>query len=255
MDLATLTGLVVSLGLVGYAIFLGGNLAGFADTHAIFIVVLGTLFVTLTSFSGAEVGRTGLVILKAFFHNTANPTDEAVRLLKLAQKARQNGLLGIQKEAAAEQTPFLRQALVLAVDGTTPDNIERVLYADTAGMLERHGVGMQVLRKAAETGPAMGLIGTLIGLVQMLGQLSDPDKIGPSMAVAILATFYGAVLSYMIFNPLATKLERVSAAELLLRKLYSAGVLSIARQENPRQLELQLNAILPPAQRVSVFRG
>lgn len=255
MDIATVLGLGASLGLIVYAIILGGNLQGFMDMHAILIVVVGTIFVTLTSFSMAEIGRTGLVILKAFFHHTENPTDESIRLLKLAQKARQNGLLGIQKDAASEQILFLRHALTLAVDGTTPDHIERVLFAETAGMLERHTVGSTVLRKAAETAPAMGLIGTLIGLVQMLGQLSEPDKIGPSMAIAILATFYGALCSYVIFNPLANKLERVSAQELMLRKLYCAGVLSIARQENPRQLEMHLNAILPPAQRVSVFRG
>ena len=255
MDLATFIGVGASCAVIYAAIAMGGDLGAFFDMHAFLIVVVGTVFVTLTAFSGAEVARTGLVVLKAFFHHSENPTDEAVRLLKLAQKARQNGLLGIQKDAASEQIPYLRHALTLAVDGTTPDHIERVLFAETAGMLDRHAVGINVLKKASETTPAMGLVGTLIGLVQMLGQLSDPDKIGPSMAVAILATFYGALCSYVILSPLATKLERVSAQELLVRKLYTAGVLSIARQENPRQLEMHLNAILPPAQRVSVFRG
>lgn len=255
MDFATLLGLTISLGLVGYAIFLGGNLPGFIDVPSILIVVLGTLFVTLTSFSAGEIGRTGLVILKAFFNRQPNAAGEAIRLLKIAQKSRQAGLLGIQKEAAAESDLFLRQGLILAVDGMPPDTIERVLKADTLAMLERHANGMAVLRRAAEVSPAMGLIGTLIGLVQMLGQLSDPDRIGPSMAVAILTTFYGAILAYMVFTPLASKLERASAAELLVRKVHSAAVLSIARQENPRQLELHINAILPPSQRVSVFRG
>lgn len=255
MDLTTLLGLTISLGLVGYAIFLGGNLPGFIDVPSVLIVILGTLFVTLTSSSAGEMGRAGLVTLKAFFNSSAKPSDEAVRLLKLAQKTRQAGLLGIQKEAAAESDQFLRQGLILAVDGVTPDIINRILTADTAAMIERHGSGAAVLRRAADIAPSMGLIGTLIGLVQMLGQLSDPDKIGPSMAVAILTTFYGAILSYMVLSPLANKLERTSATELLLRKVYTAAVLSIARQENPRQLELHINAILPPSQRVSVFRG
>lgn len=256
MDLATLLGLVLSFGMLGYAIaFHGGSLEAFVDVPSILIVIVGTLCVTMTSFSMPEISRTGLVILKAFFHNQPNPSEEAVRLIKLSQKARQGGLLGIQRDAANEGQMFLRTGLVLAVDGVNPVHIETVLKADTGAMLERHGVGVAILRRASDVAPAMGLVGTLIGLVQMLGNLSDPAAIGPAMAIAILGTFYGAVMSYMLLSPLAAKLERASSAELLSRKIYAAGVLSIARQENPRQLELQLNAILPPSARVSVFRG
>jgi chemotaxis protein MotA len=100
----------------------------------------------------------------------------------------------------------------------------------------------------------MGLIGTLIGLVQMLSHLSDPDTIGPAMAIAILTTFYGAVLSYMVFTPLANKLDRISADDFLIRKIYTMAVISMSKRENPRQLELHLNALLPPSQRSTVFR-
>lgn len=255
MDLATALGLAISLGLLFYAIFLGGHIEGFVDVPAILIVILGTIFVTLTSFSMAQIARTGLVILKAFFHNHASPSGEAVRLLRLAQKARQGGMLSIQREAGAEADVFLRQGLLLAVDGMNPDVIERVMKADTASMLERHANGIAVLRRAGETAPAMGLVGTLIGLVQMMGQLNNPDALGPAMAVALLGTFYGAVMAYVVLMPLAVKLERASAEELLLRKIHTAAVLGLARQENPRQLELHLNAILPPGQRVSVFRS
>ena len=99
----------------------------------------------------------------------------------------------------------------------------------------------------------MGLIGTLIGLVQMLGNLDDPSKIGPAMAVALLTTMYGAILANMVFGPLAAKLERNSGEEISLRRIYTLAVLSIVRQENPRQLELMLNTVLPPAKRISVF--
>jgi chemotaxis protein MotA len=255
MDFATFLGLFISLGLVFYAVFLGGNLSGFVDVPAFLIVVLGTTFVTMTSFSITQIGRTGIVIVKAFFHETPSPGEETIRLLRLSQKARQTGLLGIQRDAATERDLFLRQGLVLAVDGMAPDVIERVMRADTAAMLERHASGMAVLRRAGETAPAMGLIGTLIGLVDMMAHLNTPEAIGPAMAVALLGTFYGAVSAYMILMPLATKLERASADELILRKVYTAACLGIARQENPRQLELHLNAILPPSQRVNVFRN
>lgn len=254
MDLATLLGLVISLGLVGYAIFLGGNVAGFIDIPSILIVIVGTVFVTMISFSMAEMNRAILVILKAFFNQSPPPDAEAERMVKLAQKARKSGLFGLQKDAVQEQEPFLQQGLALAVDGAPADLIEKVLKADTLGMLERHQQGIQVLKKAAEIAPAMGLIGTLIGLVQMLGNLAEPDKIGPSMAIAILTTFYGAIMAYMVLTPLVGKLERNSAEELMLRKIYSLSVIAIAKLENPRQLELQLNSILPPSLRISALR-
>lgn len=254
MDLATLLGLVVSLGLVGYAIFLGGNVAGFIDIPSILIVICGTFTVTLISFSATEMSRAILVILKAFFNNLPSPDDEARRMIQLIQKARKAGLLSLQKDAAQEQESFLQQGLALAVDGAPAELIDKVLKADTLSMLERHQQGIQVLKKASETAPAMGLIGTLIGLVQMLGNLAEPDKIGPAMAVAILTTFYGAIMAYMVLTPLVGKLERNSAEELMLRKIYSMSAIAIAKLENPRQLELQLNSILPPSLRISALR-
>ncbi len=110
-----------------------------------------------------------------------------------------------------------------------------------------------VFRKAAEVSPAMGLIGTLVGLVQMLGNLEDPSSIGPSMAVALLTTFYGAILAHMVFSPLASKLERNSDEEALVQNFYLLGAASIVRQENPRRLEMVLNALLPPASRLRYF--
>jgi len=118
---------------------------------------------------------------------------------------------------------------------------------------DRHNKGADILRRAAEVAPAMGLIGTLVGLVQMLGNLDDPSAIGPAMAVALLTTFYGAVLGNMVFAPLASKLERKSDEEALLNEIYLLGITSIARQESPRRLEVLLNTILPPANRISYF--
>ena len=141
----------------------------------------------------------------------------------------------------------------MVVDGSNGDEIEKVLKEKINAIANRHGKSVSVIRKLAEVSPAMGLIGTLVGLVQMLGNLDDPSTIGPSMAVALLTTFYGAVLSNMVFSPLATKLERNSAEEALLNTIYITGVTSIGRQENPRRLEMLLNTLLPPAQRVQVF--
>ena len=254
MDIATLLGLVASLALVGTAIGLGGNLPAFLDAPSLLIVVAGTVCVTMISFTFKELGHALAAIASTFTIRKSDLQREATRLVQLAVQARKDGLLSLQAAARQEADPFFRQGFALAVDNTSPELIEKVLHADTATMLENHATALAVLRRASEIAPAMGLIGTLIGLVQMLGQLSDPDKIGPAMAIAILTTFYGAVLAYMVFTPLAGKLEHNSSAELLVRKLHTAAILSLARQENPRQLELTLNALLPPAHRIRVFK-
>lgn len=254
MDVMTLVGLLLSMGLVGTAIAFGGHFSAFVDVPAILIVFGGTLTVTLTSFPLPEVLRAGATVGSGLVGEVVEFKALAKRLMDLAQKSRQQTLLSLQKEAQAESQPFLRQALSLAVDGAPAEAIEKLLYHDTMNSVERHERALAVLRRAAEVAPSMGLIGTLIGLVQMLGGLSDPSTIGPAMAIALLTTFYGAMLAYMVLTPIATKLERSGADDLLTRKLITAAVLSMAKQENPRQLELHLNALLPPTQRISVFK-
>ncbi|MCK4938737.1 MAG: MotA/TolQ/ExbB proton channel family protein, partial [Rhodospirillaceae bacterium] len=133
------------------------------------------------------------------------------------------------------------------------EEVEGILRKDMFSTVQRHISSASILRKAAEFAPAMGLIGTLIGLVQMLGNLDDPSTIGPSMAVALLTTFYGAVLANMVFSPMAAKLERNSAEEAMVNNIYVMGASSIGRQENPRRLEMMLNSVLPPSKRVQYF--
>lgn len=253
MDLATVFGLIAGFGLVAVAVAMGGSVAAFFDVPSLLIVVGGTLAVTLTCFSVSEFFKTPQVLLRALFFKIADPTNEARLLLEFAQKARAKGLIALQKDLGVIDDEYLRQCLALAADGVAVDALEHTMRNDTSSMLERHQQGISILRKAGDVAPAMGLIGTLIGLVQMLGNLSNPEAIGPAMAVALLTTFYGAVLANMVFIPLANKLERNSNAEYLLRRLYHVGVISVAKQENPRQLEVMLNTILPPTQRISVF--
>jgi chemotaxis protein MotA len=252
LDMATLVGLVASLVLVAWVVMLGDNLHSFLDIPALLIVIGGTLTVVLTSFTSADLSRTGVLVIRAFQQPNVFPRDLALELLRLALKGRQVGLLALQQEAAQARLPFLRQGLSLAVDGAPVEVLERLLVSDTASLMERHTRALAVLQRAAEVAPAMGLVGTLIGLVQMLGNLSDPSSIGPAMAIAIVGTFYGALLAYTVFTPLAVKLEGTVGSEMLQRKLIISGVLALVRQDNPRQLELALNALLPPLQRVRV---
>lgn len=250
----SILGLFSALTLVGLAIGMGGHVESFLDMPSVLIVIGGTLAVVLISFTPADLGSTATLAGQALGHGPQAFSGLAKHLLELAKRGRTEGLLALQTQAAKETHPFLRQALFLAIDGAPPEAVEKILVQDTASLLERQERALALLRRAAEVAPAMGLIGTLIGLVQMLGQLSTPEAIGPAMAVAILTTFYGAVLAYMVFTPLAAKLEQMSGDDLLGRKLILAATLSIIKQENPRGLELTLNSLLPPTQRVRVFK-
>jgi chemotaxis protein MotA len=149
--------------------------------------------------------------------------------------------------------PFLQRSIGVVADGLPPEEIEGMLVREIEAMADRHARGISVLRRAGEVAPAMGLIGTLVGLVQMLGSLNDPSAIGPSMAIALLTTLYGAFLSSVVLLPLAVKLERNSDDERLMRALAVVGAVSIARQESSRRLEMLLNTMLPPAGRVGRF--
>lgn len=254
LDPATLLGLAAAFGLVALAMAIGGSPKSFFDAPSLLIVLGGTLGVTTIAFSLQDVLRTQSVIARTIFHSIPDPQRIARRMIDVAVTARQHGELGIE-DVVADQIgdPFGRRALQMTVDGEADDIIETVLKREIEEMCQRHYNGANVLRKAADTAPAMGLIGTLIGLVQMLGHLNDPSTIGPNMAIALLTTFYGAVLSSMFFGPLAAKLERNSEKEALIANIYMHAALSISRKENPRRLETLLNALLPPANRFTNF--
>lgn len=254
LDLATVVGLFSGFGLVSMAIILGGSPESFINIPAILIVIGGTFAVTAMCFSVSEVGRSARVALKAVFYSHRDPSDAAIQVLKLAELARKQGVLSLQNILdGLRAEPFLHKGMSMVVDGTPGEEVEIILRRDIVSTQQRHLSSAGVLKRAAEFSPAMGLIGTLIGLVQMLGNLDDPSTIGPAMAVALLTTFYGAVLANMVFSPMSAKLERNSTEEALISSVYLMGASSIGRQENPRRLEMLLNSVLPPSKRVQYF--
>ena len=253
LDLATIFGLLIGFVFVAIAIALGGDVAGFINPPSILIVIGGTFAITTVSFTIPEIMRAQGIVARMLVFKLPNASEEAKSMVELAQKARVNGILNIQSDIDALNDTYVQQGLMLAIDGVNPEAVATIMEDDTESMMERHERTISILRRSAELAPAMGLIGTLIGLVQMLGNLSDPSAIGPAMAVALLTTLYGAILANMVFTPLASKMEKNSRAEVELRRIYATTVQSVAKQENPRQLEVMLNAILPPAGRVNVF--
>ena len=254
LDHATLIGLICGFGLVVAAMLIGGSARSFVDLPAVLIVLGGTFGVTTISFSLGDLIRMPAVVLKALFHSIPDSSTTALHMLRLAELARKRGILGLdQILETMRHEPFVHKAVTLAVDGAPVDEIRTIMQREINEMADRHMRSAGVLRRAAEVAPAMGLIGTLIGLVQMLGNLNDPSTIGPGLAVALLTTFYGAVLANMVFAPLASKLERNTAAEILIANVYVLAAESICRKDNPRRLELLLNAMLPPAKRIQYF--
>lgn len=254
MEIATLVGISCGFLMIAAAILLGGAPESFINVPSVLIVVGGTLSVTVACFSIGEVVRTFRIMAMTVVRTRRDPATAAVIMLRTADITRRKGILVLQRlltEVTGE--PLLHKGLGLLIDGSPGEEVEQIMRRDLQATLARHARSTSVLRRMAELSPAMGLIGTLIGLVQMLGNLDDPSNIGPSMAVALLTTFYGAILANMVFTPLAAKLEGNSIEEALVSNLYILGVSSISRQENPRRLEILLNTVLPPAKRVSYF--
>lgn len=254
MEIATLVGISCGFLMIAAAILLGGSPGSFINIPSVLIVVGGTLSITVACFSIREVIGTGRVMVTTVIRVQRDPSTAATIMLRTADITRRRGILVLQRLLGeVEGEPLLHKGLSLLVDGSPGEEVEQIMRRDLQATLARHARSTSVLRRMAELSPAMGLIGTLIGLVQMLGNLDDPSRIGPSMAVALLTTFYGAILANMVFTPLAAKLEGNSIEEALVSNLYILGVSSISRQENPRRLEILLNTVLPPSKRVSYF--
>ncbi len=254
IDTATLLGFASGFGLVAVAMTVGGSPWSFFDLPAFLIVIGGTFGVTMICFPMQEMLQTPRVIGKALVRPVRDAQRTAWEMLNIAEVARKKGVLEIEESLdTVTDNQMTIEALELVADGIPANEIELALRREIDAMVERHISGANVMRKAADISPAMGLIGTLIGLVQMLSNLEDPSSIGPSMAIALLTTFYGAILSNMVFAPLAAKLERNSAEEALAAEMVLLGASSISRKENPRRLETLVNAMLPPAKRVWFF--
>jgi len=256
VDLATLLGIAAAIGVLAVAILAGGHPGMFFDPPALLIVFGGTAAVSLASFATADIKRAFQGLRLALVGRGPDPRACARQMVMLATAAREAGPEALQAVSAElGREPFLRQALGLVTEGLPAEEIGRVLDDELERAADRHDRAVLVVRRAAEMAPAMGLIGTLLGLVQMLGSLNTPETIGPGMAIALLTTFYGAVLGNMVLAPLAGKLEGLAEADLQVKATIRLAMLSIARQESPRRLEMRLRGLLPRGTRAVSGQG
>jgi chemotaxis protein MotA len=246
MDLATIIGIVLSFGLVITAIMIGSSLFVFVSIPSALIVLGGTLGATLIHYPlGHILGVMG-VLKNAFFSKLEQPSETISQFLDYANRARKEGILSLEPLLKEIDDEYLKKAMQLTVDGVEPQVIEEIMQTEIAYLQERHETGADIFAAMGTYAPALGMIGTVIGLVQMLQSMDDPSAIGPAMAVALITTFYGAVLANLVFNPLSGKLKTRSKEEVLLRELALEGILAISKGENPRIIEEKLNGYLPP---------
>ena len=249
MDLATLIGLVGGIATVGVAIAMGGAPSAFVNAPSLVIVIVGTLLVVLMKFSiGQFLGATRVAI-KAFIFKVPEPQELIDKSIELANQARSSGLLAL--EDAEIPDPFFKKAVNLLVDGHDPEVVRSILSKDMNLTLVRHKDGQNIFKAMGDVAPAMGMIGTLIGLVQMLSVMDDPKQIGPAMAVALLTTLYGAIIANMLALPIANKLELRSGEEQLAKSLIIDAVLAIQDGQNPRVIQDMLTSYVPGSKRAA----
>ncbi|WP_303723019.1 motility protein A [Malonomonas rubra] len=253
MDLATIVGLVAAFGLMISAIMQGGSLLIFFDIPSMIIVIGGTVGTAFVNFPYRDILGAIKVARNAFFHKTTAPTETISKLISYAGKARKEGILSLQSVMNEIEDDFFLKGLQMAVDGQEPEALRDMLEKEIEYVMERHDKGQEIFSTFAAISPAMGMIGTLIGLVQMLQNMSDPSSIGPAMALALLTTFYGAIIANVVATPIAGKLKIRSASEVLNKTLITEGMKSILEGENPRLMEQRLHAFVSPAERESNF--
>ena len=252
LDIATFLGIIGAFGLMGYAIMSGSGLEVFIDYQALMVVTGGTFGALLVHYPLRDVVNALSVGKNAFLYRESAPNEVMERLIDYATRARKEGLLALEQATHEASDAFLAKGLQMAADGYEPDVLRDTLDREIEYIEDRHEKGAEIFASLGVYAPAIGMVGTLIGLVQMLQTLEDPSTIGPAMAMALLTTLYGSVMANVIFIPMSGKLKNKSQAEVLKKSLVLEGMKSILLGENPRIMEQKLQAFLAPKQRESV---
>lgn len=257
MDIASLIGILICFILVVFGIVFGENgfdfsvIPNFIDVPS-FIITVGGSFSCMFCSCQIKEFVSNLKCFTLIFKVPNYNTGEMIgKIINLSNVARKEGLLSLEEAAGDLNDDFLRKGILLIVDGTDPELVRGIMETELASIDSRHGKVITFYEQFATMGPAWGMIGTLVGLVNMLYNMSDASKIGPSMAVALLTTLYGSMLANWLFTPASFKMKKNNAAEILTKEIMIEGLLSIQAGENPRVIEEKLKSFLPPAERAA----
>lgn len=252
MDLASLLGLIIGLGMLIFGILSSAGLAGafhYLDAPSAIITFGGALGATLASFSMPDF-IAGLKSITLVFKTPNLNTNEMIqKIIDLSNIARKEGLLSLEEAASDLEEPFLKKGILLIVDGTDPDLVRAIMETELVSVEGRHKNVIGFWETLGSLGPAWGMIGTLVGLVDMLYNMEDPSTLGPAMAVALITTLYGSVLANWLCAPIANKLKANNGAEVMQKEIMIEGLLSIQAGENPRVIEEKLKSFLAPKER------
>lgn len=249
MDIATIAGILAGFGLIVGTIAMGGGAATFVHIPSFMIVFGGSTAATLVNFPMDQMIATLKVAAKAFRKQENKEMEAVQQFSDLAKLARRDGILALDRQLEEVENPFMRVGLEMAVDGTEPDTILDIMETEITSLMERHKTGQGIFTSLGTYAPAFGMIGTLIGLVKMLGSLDDPSSIGPAMAIALITTFYGAVLGNLVYLPMAGKLKSKSSSEIMFKQMIIEGVLAIQRGVHPKNIERKLMNYIAPKDR------
>lgn len=249
MDLATLLGILVAAALVVGSILLGGSGSWFVNYPSLMIVLGGTMGATLINYPLADLVSVLRVTKNAFRQRSFQPISLIPQMVNFAKKARREGILAFETQLKNINDPFLVRCMQMAIDGMEVEAIEDVLTTEILWLEERHRLGAEIYTTMGTFAPAVGMLGTIIGLVQMLMQMKDPTAIGAPMAVALLTTFYGTLLANLLFLPIAGKLRVRSKQEVLTKQMVLQGIISIQEGDNHRIVEQKLKAFISPKAR------
>ncbi len=251
MDLGLLFGILGTWALVFWALLSGGDLRYYVDYPSIILVIGGTSAIAFYVTPARSIKNLTSVLRRAFFPPKANIEKIITDMVHFAEVARRNGILSLESVTKDIEDDFIVRGLQMAIDGTDPELIDQVLTCEVDTVAERHEANKGLFDTMAKYAPAMGMIGTLVGLVVMLQNMEDPSKIGPGMAVAILTTLYGALIANCVAMPLADRLAKRSTEEVLAKTIIIKGILAIQSGDNPRVVEQKLRSYLPPSARTS----
>lgn len=257
MDKATVSGLVVGIVLLILSIMIapGSSFGAFIDYPSLAVVVGGSVAATFIAFPLKAVAILPKVTKKVFFPKTAELKPVITQLVEFAETARRDGILALENRTADIEDPFILLGIQMAVDGTDPELMEKVLRSEIEAVAQRHKTGKALMDTIGRYAPAFGMIGTLMGLIIMLGNMDDPEAIGPGMAVALITTLYGALVSNLFCLPFADKLAYYSKREMEVREVVLRGILSIQEGDNPRILEQKLKTYLPVSERADAVQA
>lgn len=258
MDLASILGLVLCLVMCVYGIIDNAGLANFGrylDFPSAIITFGGSFFAVMASYSLSDYVGGLKSFMLVFKSPTADVREMIQKIIDLSNVARKEGLLSLEEAAGDLDDEFMKKGILLIVDGTDPELVRGIMETELISTEDRHKTKISFWETLGAMGPAWGMIGTLIGLVNMLYEMEDPSKIGPSMAVALITTLYGSLLANWICAPVAAKLKANNSTEIMLKEIMIEGLLSIQAGENPRVIEEKLKSFLAPGDRVSQDGG